>query len=412
MSRLPAFLGTVFVCLAACSNYAEPSGQIHVTERDSAGVRVLTISGAVTDLPVVRFDGDPAAEVSGDAPPYLGRIGEVEFLSDASLLVEDAQSSELHLFDAAGNVLGLMGGAGEGPGEFRNLTALTVTPGDTIYAYDRGLSRVSAFDRHGALIRTIGVAREDGGLGTLARDVWAFDSDHLLLHRMSPWDSATSEPRPRRDQRDVILFSLDRAGRVRPGPIRFTGGYTIEGDDFDGPAPFANQPIIVVGGGRVVHGSGLAYELTVRGADLRPSSIVRWHGWQEPVVPAAIEAARDSFEASFGELLTQRPDVVDPLVDAIFSPELLPDLMPGIGSAFVDSGGRMWISRFTPTMERWNEQEAWHVLDRAGHPQFRVRLPERSRLAAVKQDRIALIMRDDLDVDHLGVFMLPARGSR
>lgn len=242
----PALISVLAVLstVTACSDGPTRGRGLQVTEVDSAGVSIVTISGSVADLPNWRLSDQPAMEISGHAPPYLSSIGEVEFLGNGSLLVEDNQTDELRLFDSTGTVIRIIGGAGQGPGEFRSVTKLTVTPGDTAYTYDRRLYRVSGFDPAGGLVKTFALSREDGGLGTLALDVWAFDSDHFLLHRRSPWNSTNAEPLPRRDQRDVTLFLLDGTGRVRASPIRFAGEYTIEGDHGDAQALFSNRPII------------------------------------------------------------------------------------------------------------------------------------------------------------------------
>ena len=86
-------------------------------------------------------------------------------------------------------------------------------------------------------------------MNTLAMDAWGFDSRRFLLHRLSPWDSASAAPLPRRDQRDVVLFLLDSVGNVTGDPIRFEGGYSVEFDMGDAGSPFANQPFIEVGSG-------------------------------------------------------------------------------------------------------------------------------------------------------------------
>ena len=367
---------------------------------------MVTISGDVSDLPLWRLADLPDLEISGAAAPYLSSIGEVAFLSDGTVLVVDNQSDELRLFDATGSVKRLLGGAGQGPGEFQQLTTLTVTAGDTAYAYDRRLQRVSIFEPDGELVRTFPVSYEDGGYNTRANGVWAVDSEHLLLHRSSPYDSASSVPRPRRDQRDVVLFALDGAGHVRKSPIRFTGGYSVDFDTGDGRALFSNRPFIAVSSGRIVHGPAVDYDLTVSSPNLQPVRIVRWSDWREPLTEEAIQAARTLVEASLEEFRAARPVLIKTIIESTFSPNVLPSFLPALGKVVLDENGRLWVSAFRPTTDLWNEAEAWHILDQNGHPLARVRLPTNARIAAVREDRVALIMRDSLEVEHLRVFRL------
>ncbi len=397
--------------LTASARSAEPARGVNSSESDSAGIALVTIVGDVANLPSWNLASEPDLEISGDAEPYLGQIGEVEFLSDGSLLVEDHQTDELRLFDLSGDVERLVGGPGSGPGEFQSLTELTVTPGDTAYTYDRRLYRISVFGPDGDLLRTVALTREDGGYGTLALDAWALDSEHLLLHRLGPYDTTNAEPHPRRDERDALLFALDGKGGVRAGPIRFNGGYSAEFDGGDAAAPFANRPAIAVGAGSIVHGSARVYQLTVSTPDLKPKRIIRWSGWEEPLTNEEVQAARDTIEAGLGELQAQRPDLARRLVEAMFSPNILPEIRPALGPIFIDEEGRLWVSRFIPTTNQWSQEDAWHLLDSDGRPLARVPLPPRARLAAVRKDRVALIMRDALDVEHLRVFRL-IKGDR
>ncbi len=410
MRSRTATVCAALVSLAACSNGAETSHAVQVTESDSAGVTIVTIWGEVSDLPLWRLADLPDLEISGAAAPYLSSIGQVAFRSDGTVLVEDDQSDELRLFDAAGGVKRLIGGAGQGPGEFQRLTTLTVTGGDTAYAYDRRLRRVSIFDPDGKLVRTFPVSYEDGGYNTIPFDVWAVDSEHLVLHRLSPYDSASTAPRPRRDQRDVVLFALDGAGRVRESSIRFTGGYSIDVDNGDLRAPFANRPFIAVSAGRIVHGSAVDYELTVSSPDLQPVRIVRWDGWGEPFTDEAIQEVRNLVEATWKDFPEAPPDLVRSIIEDTFSPNVLPQFLPALGNVVLDENGRFWVSAFRPPLDLWNEAGAWHILDPSGHPLARVRLPMNARIAAVRQNRVALIMRDSLDVEHLRVFRLLEAG--
>jgi len=59
----------------------------------------------------------------------------------------------------------------------------------------------------------------------------------------------------------------------------------------------------------------------------------------------------------------------------------------------------------------WDQAETWHVLDRDGTPLGRLMLPLNARLEAVRSDRAVLIVRDELDVQHLRVYAVE-RSSR
>lgn len=388
---------------AGCDDANEPVSGVRFTESDSAGIAVVRIAGSVQDLPLWELGPAPVTEVSGDAAPFLGAVGEVELLADGRLLVEDNQTAELRLFDAAGDDVRLLGGRGNGPGEFQNLTELTVTPGDTSYTYDRRLYRISRFDPDGSLVETMDVGRERAGPGSLVLDAWAVDSEHYILHSLGSAESRVTG-RAYRDQRDAVLHALDGDGNVVGAPLHVTGGYSISGSHGDISAPFANRPFVSTGGGRVLHGSGLRYELILRTPDLQPVRIVRWPGWEQPLGDDLIQSVRDTIEAGFEELRAVRPDLFTAVIDALFDPSLLPDTLPAIGRALLDDTGRIWVSAFRPTTDAWREEDIWHVLSSDGAPLARLLLPSSARLLAVRGDRIALVVRDESDVEHVRVF--------
>lgn len=397
-------LTAVLAALAACNASAEGAREVVTTTTDSAGMAIVTINGQPTDLPRARLSGTPLTEVRGDAEPFLSDIGEVAFRSDGSLLVEDNASAGLFLFDVRGDLIRRVSGTGDGPGEIRNLTGLSVGVGDTAYAYDRRLARVTAFDPAGDLLQMIAVDREFAGRGTITWDVRAFDSDEFVLHSLGAIDSVAAPTGPRLEQRAALLHRLDAAGVARADPVAFRGGLSTMGQAFDGVSPFGNETLVAVGANRVAFGSGVEYELFVASRELETERVIRWPGWARPLDPATVQAVRDSMAARFARISQAPPERLAALLDAIFSPELIPARLPVLGQALMDDLGRIWVARFWPSTEPWRQEDSWHVLDPTGRPIARVELPARTRIGAVGRDRIALIMLDEFDVQHLRVF--------
>jgi hypothetical protein len=406
-------IASAFAAMAVLGACGRPSASVDgvaITEVDSAGVTVVTISGDAADLPGWELSEIPSTVISGNAAPFLSDVGSVVLRSDGRLVVEDNRSNELHIFETTGETARLIAGAGDGPGEFRNLTALSVGVGDTVYAYDRRLSRISVFDPAGDLLTMIGVDRDFAGPGTFALDAWGFDSDHFVVHSMGPLDSVGSASGPRLEQRLAQLDRLDSLGETRGDPVLFRGGFITVGQRFDGASPFGNPSVVAAGSDRIVRGSGVEYELLVATSDMRTHTIIRWPGWRRPLEEPLVQMVRDSIASRFAELPQVRPERVTALLEAMFAPDLVPATLPALGGVFIDDMDRVWVSRFRPSTEQWSQEESWHVLDASGRPLARLPLPSRTRLAAVRDDRVALIMRDEFDVQHVRVFDI-VRGS-
>ena len=394
---------TTLLLLGRSDNEGSIRG-IEVVESDSAGITIVDITGPIDLLPVWELSEEPITEVSGEAPPFLGSVGEVGILADGSLLIEDNQSDQIHRFNAAGEEVQVIARRGEGPGEFQNITSLTVTDGDTVYVYDRRLYRVTQFLPDGQLGFTLTVDRERAGPGALILDGWALDSDHLVLHSMGPGDNSF-EGSGRRDQRDAVIHLVDREGAAIAPELSFTGAYSIRGSFGDVGAPLTNQPFVSVSSDRILHGSSIRYELVISDTDLQPLRIVRWDGWRRPFTEEDAGRMQDTLELIFASYREARPTEANALLGAMVNPDLLPDSLPAIGTAVFDDRGRIWVSDFIPSMRRWNDEgRSWHVLDSDGTPLAALRGLPLARLVAVRGNRVALVLRDELDVEHVRVF--------
>ncbi len=109
-------------------------------------------------------------------------------------------------------------------------------------------------------------------------------------------------------------------------------------------------------------------------------------------------------------------------MEAIFHPDVLPEALPALSSALLDESGGIWVARFRPvtdmrerssgnTLLNWHQEDVWHVLDSNGSPIARLRLPTRTRLLAVRSDRVAVVTRDDLDLEHVRVLAINRAGE-
>lgn len=104
--------------LAACGTAAPPDA---VATRDSAGVRIVENARPVwrtaSSWTIARA---PSLEVGGprDSHP-IGQVAGAVWLTGGPLVVADRQALILRFHGPEGRLRSVVGGAGEGPGEFR-----------------------------------------------------------------------------------------------------------------------------------------------------------------------------------------------------------------------------------------------------------------------------------------------------
>ena len=276
--------------------------------------------------------------------------------------------AEIHVVDASGGVSRSIGGSGDGPGEFRNVTELSLLDGSAAAAFDRRLSRVTRFDRDGTLLGSLALERDFGGQGLIAYDAWPLAQGRTLLHVLAPLDTSTTAPVPRLAPRDGFLFVLDSLGAVLHGPLRFVGGLAMVGQRFDAASPFASDALVALGGEYVVSGSGLDFELDIASHELVPQRVIRWPGWSVPIQDEVVDAVRDTVSAGFEEARRRRPEAVAAILDALFAPNALPGSLPVLQRVIVDDTDRIWVAQYRPAPYRWREEDSWYVLDPTGRP--------------------------------------------
>jgi len=140
-------LAALAAVLCGCGRQA--AGAASAAVRDSAGVRVVEVRGEAAALDR-RWSLGLAPELTVGAPgaePQVELFGVVgaHRLGDGSLLIANSGTGELLRVSAGGRIVRRYGRKGRGPGEFVSLAGLWPGRGDTAYAYDMDLARVTPF---------------------------------------------------------------------------------------------------------------------------------------------------------------------------------------------------------------------------------------------------------------------------
>lgn len=100
-------------------------------------------------------------------------------------LSHDAEPGRVLSFGDDGGFLGFLGRSGEGPGEFRRISALASAPDGSLYVFDRGLARVTVYDIGGAYGETVRLPLAPGSVNAA---VILAGGDMLLAGRLGVQD--------------------------------------------------------------------------------------------------------------------------------------------------------------------------------------------------------------------------------
>lgn len=357
-------------------------------DRPTEGPTSVLISDSPSDLPVWVVGEElfsvQADEESATAAPFLQLVRGGHWLRDGRVLVVDGLV-RMHLYDDVGTYIGTYGGRGEGPSEFGFIRTVTITPEDSIVAYDALRRAVKVFHPDLGFSRSEVIDMPEGVAGNpqvlrLGRDYLHLGSDLegldvvAALRGLRPGEIASI--------RETAVLHVLSGGRVRAGPIRFPGASSGLVGDMSVQQPLAAEPQVASRDDMVVYSPGDRFRVVQLNTQLETRRVIDWPAFSM------------TFEA--GELDSVRRRMLDDnvserMIDIMLSDEMVPDVRPSIQRLMVDRQCRIWASRFEARLRTRRERE-WIVLDPVGAPIARLVLPSEDgvQLLDVDGDRMLL----------------------
>jgi hypothetical protein len=399
---------TVAVAAMLLLNAGCDQNTIEVTTiaRDSAGVRLIDVQSAPSTVAVWSLDTAATLVLtggeSGDSTAFAN-VGSVRWLPDSALVVGDAASSRLLIYDEGGRFLKALGRRGDGPGELRRLGTITVA-GDLIATFDASLRRLSFWHPDSGFVRSVNLA-DGGSLESFPTEAfpWGESSTVVLHHSITPQESVPAGTGVRRWPSRMHLTMRDSDGRVLRTSPPFDGEYSGLDERGDLRLPFSHRPFVAAVRDRIFFGSGERFEIAWHDSSFALAGVVRWPGRDERLTSEEVERVRGEAIAT----ISRRPLPANPFAKH-FAPEILPANRPSIGRVFVDAEGNVWVERFEAARMGMPQVpgELWSVLDRDGQPLAILKLPSRTRLEDVRGNEVIVVRRDSLDVQSVAIHRL------
>jgi hypothetical protein len=342
---------------------------------------VYDVDWVISSEPVVTIG------VLDGAPEYVfSRIRGVRLLADGRLIVGDGGSGTLRVYDPDGRHLTTMGGPGDGPGEFAYLSSIHVAGDDTIRAYDSSTYRLTTFSIGGDLLSTETFQRADG-------------APEIYLGRYADGGHALGWIKASRIIPDQLVFDSMRIGRFgddgMPREILATPtGMRRIGS----PVPLSPHLLAGMVGDTVVYTDGLggSVELVGSSGEVVRSLRLGGPGWTFDGGMQRVREQLDSAGLARLENVLETPGI---------------EFVPEFSDLFIDDTGRIWLKLYEPgTDSHWLSRRLtggeWRIYDTAGEQVGRATMPARFRPMDARGGRIAGIVRDELDVERVQVFVL------
>jgi len=392
MSRL--FFAGLFCCatIACGDSRSEAAGQAGSTVQvtDSAGVTNISL-GRVEELSAPELEANLVFSTR-DLGIELFWVGDAVLLGNDGLALANTGSSEVFLFAGDGSITARVGGQGEGPGEFSDITTLLAAE-EGFLAYDARLTRLTEFSASGEFLTSSLLSAQSAivDLRPLARDA----SGNLV--------AILGEQRfflPEGMKRDTTpLLSFTDLGAepdtlgVLPAKEWSYGG--IPGGGATRSEPAFGRDIVAYGfGDRALIGDTDVLSLSIYGADGRLTRRIRGTGGGWAVTTEEIEASRAERLARPG------PDAPDWYLQFIENAPYR-DTHPAFHSALLGPGEMVWIGLATRLGE---ETRRWLVVGTDGQPRGWLDLPAKASVLAMDADRFAILLRDANDEEEVRLY--------
>lgn len=397
--RSPAFpvrfLAAMLVVAAGCDASRPDSRAVEI--RDSAGIEIVESRAPLWGAqPLWRVGTEALLRIgASDTRPghqFSDVVGAVR-LPGGGVAVADGSAAEVRFFDASGELVAVVGGPGEGPGEFARLAGLGPGPDGGLWAWDFGLRRLTWIDPDGGIRRVASLPPQPPVLdaaGPLGSDTFLFRQ--LWGARAAAVSDATGF---RRDPVAWVVF--DGAGHLTDTLAMVPGREVIltseNGRGVMTTPLFGRTSSGTVRRGRAVIGDQVAHEVREFDAEGDLRRIVRFQG-------PDLGLDEDEYAVAVEDRVAEAPPAARPGVRRSYAEMPRPERRPSHGALFAGGEGDLWVEEWAPGRL---PPGRWFVFDSAGRWLGRVEAPPGFTATQVGRDWIVGVETDDLGVESVVV---------
>ena len=396
MSKLFLLL-PVALAIAACATDSPEHREPVV--RDSAGIRIVeNTTPQWQEGEVWRLSPEPVVDIGGGdrEEEQLFRVVGALRLSDDRIVVANGGTNEIRFYGPGGTFLSASGGEGEGPGEFRRLSAVRRLRGDSLFAQDARLFRSSVFDGQGRFVRTV---QPQAARGRSSIDI-VFDDGMMLGSSIVRFNVADIKLGLFRMAFTFYRFDgtgdlVDTLG-VYPGfelyVVPSQGGVP---STYSHPISRATYFQFLPDGYYVADND--TYEVQKYAPDGKLQQIVRRLTVPVQVEPQHVQTWVERQFAGVTDDDRRRS------LEQMYRDMPLPETSPAYGGMALSVEGDLWVREYDLP---GNEANNWSVFDAEGTLQGTLGLPPRFQPLDIGSDYILGLWRDADDVEHVRMYEL------
>lgn len=399
----PDLVGLNDAIAAGCSALPVGESGDQYRERDSSGVRIIenALPGdEESPLHRVLVAIITVLPYSGTDAQLSGRIVSAVRTRTGNLVIADARTSSLALFDSTGRFVKLLGRKGDGPGEYQGIVAMLRGPGDTIGVVDLHYGRRISFIRENGeyLSRTLlpieplvpgetalgfATGHERFIAGMLSHDSLVVFT-RTALTRIAPAPGGTAV---HHDTLNVQLLDIPGGSTTRLFSLPHGTIFSYASRDrllWSGLLPLDPRGIVVAGAGMVATSSGEFYSVNIYKSGKGLSHIIRLCTLPRTVTSSDHDRVMRAEIAANGPRFTA-------VIQGAHSRAPKTEKLPAISKLHVDEQGRLWIGQFRLP----GDPQKWFVFDSLGHLERRFQVDPSIDLVQVSGSHVVGIETDE-----------------
>ena len=395
--RTVAVLLLASVCIVGCGTARSTISYVAAT--DSSGVHILQFD--LTHIPEAGTAQGPVWTVGSGRDSdsvALSDVRDVLYAGSSRVFIADGSTQEIVAVNTTSRATERIGGRGDGPAEFSNLTTLFKDSAGMVGAYDATRKRYTAFDSTGSIAEE----HEYGDVAAPTESLWLFRSATAVYGVAVDVFPRRSNTGPTRGDATLIsIRPISDTITTIPGPSVFSGNGSTGAVLFGATAAFS-----AARNGIWAADTGIP---EVRfWSDGRLTRIIRWKAGDRTLTKDRKDlfweaVARATPRDQLGMLQRMK-------AAAVFATEV-----PAFGSLIADSEGRLWIGAAVPPeiaylRQRFPEQR-WIVVDPDAATATRVTTPAGFTLLHVVDSSLIGVYRDSLDVETVRAYKLVESGA-
>ncbi|MDX1494245.1 MAG: hypothetical protein R3253_09310 [Longimicrobiales bacterium] len=344
----------------------------------------------------------------GDVPSpghQLFRVADATRLPDGRLVVLNAGTSEIRIFSPSGDLAEVVGGEGDGPGEYQSLSAIRRDRSGGFWVYDWSAARATHLDRDFEVIETRRVGYDLGAGIPVPSRFRPFEDGAIPIARGVLTMMEHHARRPGH-YHDTIRVGVHHDGALRE-VFKLSRGETfgvrVGSSGITRPIPFGETALYGAGPTSFVVGTSHSREFQVLDRRGRVLRTVQAGGQDRRVTRLDWELFQEAFREQYEGGMRIRGVAIErePFVDEFLARTPRGRDFPLFDAAQIDGMGRVWVREYSLGAQG----RTWQALGEEGVIAL-LDIPAEWEVLEFGEAYVVVLLKDEFDVESLRVYQI------